>query len=125
MVRKLQIFIAILFLGTLSINSQTSNLLGMTKYGGSNDSGTIFKTDINGENHTVVYSFNSNNDGALPHGSLIQATNGKLYGMVMSGVSCGAIFEFNPSTETYTLVAQFDNTNGCAPQGSLLQASDG
>ncbi len=123
MVRKLQIFIAIFLFSTLSINAQ-SQLLGMTKFGGQNDAGTIFKTDINGENHTVVYSFNSNN-GALPEGSLIQATNGKLYGMTMSGGSCGVIFEFDPTTETYTKKAEFDNTNGCNPHGSLVQASDG
>lgn len=123
MVRKLQIFIAILFFNTLSINAQ-SQLWGMTKFGGQNDAGTIFKTDINGENHTVVHTFGSP-EGSYPEGSLIQATNGKLYGMAMSGGSYGVIFEFDPSTETYTKKAEFDNTNGSSPKGSLLQASDG
>lgn len=124
MMKHLQFLLVILFFSTLSINAQTSNLWGMTRNGGQNDEGTIFKTDLNGENHTVVYSFTSN-QGTLPHGSLIQASNGKLYGMVMSGVSCGAIFEFDPSTETYIKKAEFDNTSGCAPKGSLVQASDG
>ena len=43
-------------------------------------------------------------------GSLIQASDGKLYGMTSHGGSngYGVIFSFDPSTSTYTKLKDFD-----------------
>lgn len=46
----------------------------------------------------MLYSFDATNgDGATPHGSLIQASDGSLYGMTSSGGanSSGAVFKIN------------------------------
>ena len=64
----------------------------------------------------------------IPYGSLMQASDGKLYGMTTNGGSSsdnGVIFSFDPSSSTYTKLKDFDNTNGANPYGSLMQASDG
>jgi uncharacterized repeat protein (TIGR03803 family) len=66
-------------------------------------------------------------NGAIPQGSLMQASDGKLYGMTSYGGSsvAGDIFSFDPSTSTYTKLKDFDGINGRNPWGSLIEASDG
>jgi uncharacterized repeat protein (TIGR03803 family) len=74
----------------------------------------------------VLKNFDNTN-GAHPNGSLIQATNGKLYGMTSEGgsINAGVIFSFDPSSYTYTKLKNFDGTNGGNPYGSLMQARNG
>ena len=78
--------------GTDGANPQYSKLLhasdgrlyGMTSKGGSNDVGTIFSYDPAASAYTPLKSFDGKN-GAYPQASLIQASDGKLYGMTGSG----------------------------------------
>ena len=116
-----------LFICLFSINAyaQTSHLWGVTFRGGEYDDGAIFRMDVNGENQTVVYSFYD--EGYKPHGSLIRATNGKLYGLTeLGGTGApGTLFEFDPVTETYMKKIDFDGTEmGSGPKGSLMLASN-
>ena len=115
------------------MQASDGKLYGMTTYGGSNygvsggdQSGVIFSFDPTSSTYTKLKDFNLI-DGAKPEGSLIQAGNGKLYGMTSSGGSSngGVIFSFDISTSTYTKLKDFDNANGREPFGSLMQASDG
>ncbi len=111
----------------LNLKAQTS-LYGMTTVGGSGGFGTIFKTDANGNSQQVLSDFATNTIGANPNGSLMQASNGKLYGMTQAGGSnnFGVLFEYDPITATYTKKLDFNGTaNGASPRGSLLQASNG
>jgi uncharacterized repeat protein (TIGR03803 family) len=65
-------------------------------------------------------------NGAIPYGSLIQVSDGKLYGMTSAGGdhTRGVIFSYDPATSAYTKLIDFDGTNGRNPAGSLIQASD-
>lgn len=106
---------------------QASNgkLYGMTPDGGTNNSGVIFSFDPSTSSYAKLYDFDNTN-GAYPYNSLIQALDGKLYGMTPEGeADCGVIFSFDPSTFVYTKLHDFDYTNGGNPAGNLLQASDG
>ena len=99
---------------------------GMTSEGGVLNSGTIFSFDPSNSNFTVVKNFN-NSDGANPNASLIQASNGKFYGMTVNGGTSGrgVIFSFDPITSQYVVLKNFDLTQGGHPWGSLIQSSDG
>src|SRR5437773_2297511 len=114
-----------------------AQILYGTTFGGGNvngGAGTINKF-IPATNKLVIgKSFESL--AAYPYGKLIQATNGKLYGMSSGGGSnnAGVIFSFDPAFSTYTTLIDFGgikNHNGLyfsdgeSPQGSLIQASDG
>ncbi|WP_418511208.1 choice-of-anchor tandem repeat GloVer-containing protein [Corallibacter sp.] len=124
--RKLLLFILTLFVVN-STYSQVTELWGMTRSGGDNDFGTIFKTDENGNNHEVIYSF-QNTDGAFPTGDLVYTSNGKFYGMCTAGGSNGngVLFEYNLQTNTYTVRVNFDNaTTGSTPYGGLTLADNG
>ena len=92
--------------------------------GGSNGLGVIFSFDPSSSTYTKLKDFDGNN-GANPYGSLLQASDGKLYGMTHEGGANGVIFSFDPSSSTFTKLKDFDSTNGANPYGSLMQASDG
>ena len=71
------------------------NFYGMTTAGGTNNDGTIFKIKISGE-FKILHSFTLASDGGWPGGSLMQASDGNLYGMTPAGGSSngGTIFQF-------------------------------
>jgi len=127
-------------IGTL-IQASNGLLYGTTEYGGTNNfsGGTIFSYDISTNVKTIVYSFlGSLADGQFPQGTLVQASNGLLYGLtvtggIYSGVNaygalegCGNMFSFNIDSNTYHIVHFFGNGwDGNSPIGSLIQASNG
>ena len=106
--------------------AQDNKIYGMTPGGGANGAGTIFRLDPINNIKTDLYSFNIPT-GTIPYGSLIQLTNGKLYGMTKNGGThnVGVIFSFDPLSSLYTVLHNFDSTYGANPYGSLMNASDG
>ena len=65
-------------------------------------------------------------DGANPHGGLIQASDGSLYGTTSSGGANGAgtIFKINQAGAFATL-HDFAGSDGASPVSSLIQGPDG
>jgi uncharacterized repeat protein (TIGR03803 family) len=103
--------------------------------------GTIFKMTAQGVFTTLHRFCKDTNcaDGALPLGSLVQATNGKFYGTTSGGgrsnhdctepnYACGTIFEIRSSGEFKTLFdfcPNGDCPGGYNPGAGLIQAADG
>jgi uncharacterized repeat protein (TIGR03803 family) len=106
-----------------SLISDGTYLYGMTQYGGTNDSGTIFKIMPNGTGNTTLFNFSGTN-GSHPLGSLI-SVGGTLYGMTFYGgtKSMGTIFKIMPNGTGYDTLLNFNGANGQNPAGSLI--SDG
>lgn len=98
-------------------------------FGGLNGLGHLFEYDPNTASYSIKYSFPNNGSAAKPYGSLLEASNGKLYGMLSgsNNNTLGRIFEYNPTTSTLTGGYSFVNTiNGKLPMGSLIEyQSDG
>lgn len=101
-------------------------LYGMTPLGGSNGTGVLFSYNLLTGKDSVLVNFNGAN-GSTAYGSLIQATNGLLYGMTRFGGGSGAgvIFSYNPVTGKDTVWVNFNGVNGSYPYGSLIQAANG
>ncbi|HYV95434.1 MAG TPA: choice-of-anchor tandem repeat GloVer-containing protein [Chitinophagales bacterium] len=101
-------------------------LYGPIAYGGADGVGALYSFDLTGNIYSVMHDFDTLN-GALPYGSLIQATDGKLYGMTMFGGinNVGIIFSFDPSDNSYEKLHDFDGANGGQPMGALAQGSNG
>jgi uncharacterized repeat protein (TIGR03803 family) len=111
-----------------TVNSQYTEFYGVTAKGGEFNNGTIFKTDGDGNNLNVLYSFPVKNEGILPIGNLCTATNGKYYGITQSGGENdrGVIYEWDPTNNAYVVKFEFNNDSiGKKPAGSLILASNG
>lgn len=96
-------------------------------------SGTVFKINLSGNSFSTIYSFKSANDGTSPSSSLIEGTDGKLYGTTYYGSSTssgamsgyGTIFSLTKSGIESILYSFKGNGDGVYPQNGLMQANDG
>ena len=126
--KKIFFTLSVILLHLTVATAQTPELWGMTPQGGDYSAGTIFKTALNGSNHSVQNSFFKFDGKKPPYTRLCEASNGKLYGMTKEGGAnnLGVLFEYNPITATYTKKIDFDGTTtGSNPRGSLMEASNG
>jgi uncharacterized repeat protein (TIGR03803 family) len=107
------------------VQGKDGNFYGTTHQGGANDEGTMFKITPAGA-ETLLHSFTGGSDGSLPLSSLIQASDGNLYGTTEnSGASLSGSFVMFTLTGTETTVYSFNSgTEGQKPVG-LIQANDG
>ncbi|MEI6816791.1 MAG: T9SS type A sorting domain-containing protein [Bacteroidota bacterium] len=104
-------------------------LYGMTFNGGAFGFGVIFSYDLTANNYMDIKNFDSTTGAKPYYSTLIQATDGKLYGMTELGglFDGGVIFNYDVTSNIYTDIFDFDcsNSNGCRPLASLFQASNG
>ena len=104
------------------------NFYGTTSQGGTNGQGTIFRITPQGT-LTKLYdlcSLASCADGAGTYSDLMQATDGKIYGVALQGGAnnLGTIFQLTLAGGFNTLYS-FSGTDGAYPAGGLIQATDG
>jgi len=114
------------------IQGTDGNFYGVTESGGLYGFGTVFKVTPQGV-VTIMHSFyygTAPHDGAGPAASLIQASDGNLYGTTMYGGSAanGTIFRMSLGG-TYAILHNFNDGSvagdGKQPAAALIQASDG
>jgi uncharacterized repeat protein (TIGR03803 family) len=123
--------VQILFSQSLQTTSNAvsdTQLLAMTFEGGAIGAGTIVKININGDSLEVLHHF-TYSDGANPYGTMVQASDGFLYGMTSQGGTSsyphGVLFKMRADGTEYVVLHQFANETGENPFGSLIQTSDG
>ena len=109
------------------LQADNGKLYGMTRLGGVNNLGVLFEYNYIDSTYTKLLDFDGATNGAEPYGSLMQADNGKLYGMTKIGGAnnVGVIFEYDLNNATYTKLQDFNGDNGAEPYGSLIQADNG
>jgi uncharacterized repeat protein (TIGR03803 family) len=103
-------------------------LYGTAETGSSNNCGTVFRLGTDGLGYTVLHAFSNWPDGALPQASLIQGTDGALYGTTDQGGDyvVGTVFRLQTNGTGYSVLHSFGfATDGLSPQGALTQGSDG
>ena len=121
------------------VQGSDGNLYGTTARGGNNSCnegcGTVFQIALSGT-LTTLHLFNGG-DGYSPFGSLVQGTDGILYGLTPFGGTnnscvdgCGTIFSITTSgtlTTLYNFCSQAGCTDGATPVevGGLIQDTDG
>ena len=108
---------------------QASNgfLYGLTKHGGSIGDGALYKFNLSTSVYAKQADFQDAATGSLPLGSLVEATNGKLYAMAEYGgqFTYGTLFEYDPANASLFVMVHFDGLNkGSYPAGTLLEYDD-
>jgi uncharacterized repeat protein (TIGR03803 family) len=98
---------------------------GTTYSGGSHDSGVIFKIGRNG-GLKVIHNFEGTGGGFYACTGLVQASDGSFYGTTHSGgpVDAGTVFRISPEGQ-YTVLYDFDGTDGKFPLVTLTQHTNG
>ena len=113
------------------MQATNGDLYGVTRVGGAERSGVIFRIKPDGSNYTVLYSFSPSATGSNPLGGLIQASNGKIYGMTQHGgfFRVGTIYSLNDDGSDFQVILHFNNSHplqsGVMPRGELVQGEDG
>ncbi|MEP7264211.1 MAG: choice-of-anchor tandem repeat GloVer-containing protein [Bacteroidota bacterium] len=99
-----------------------SLMYGMTQQGGVSNKGVIFSFNTSGNIFIKLHDFNTT-DGASPNGSLMQASNGKLYGTTYSGGlnSVGTVFNYDIGSSQFTKVHDCSLAAGGFPGADLLE----
>ena len=111
---------------TLATNGK---LYGTTENGGANGSGVLYEFDPATNTYSVKVNF-IKVLGNYPISALTLGSNGKLYGTTLTGGSSssdrGVIFEYDPSTNTYTkLYIYTGGTDGSFAWASVAEGLDG
>jgi uncharacterized repeat protein (TIGR03803 family) len=108
--------------GTNPLGSLTQgtdgHLYGLAQRGGSKGSGTIFKYVLATNTLTVLRHLDYSVDGANPEGNLVEANDGKFYGMFPSN---GRIFSIAKDGSFAIVHTLSYYTQGGAPSGSLIK----
>mgnify|MGYP005990177881 CR=1 FL=1 len=110
-------------------------MYGTTYEGGTNNLGTIYRVDQNGQNYKKVFDF-STTTGGKPTAGLTLAKNGKLYGFTNlegkvvnpgAAIKLGSFFEFNPMTNSLKVIQYFDELSetGYSHNDSPVLSSSG
>ncbi len=107
-----------------SLAKSGSTLYGMTRSGGTNDSGTVFKINTGGTGYALLHSFvGGASDGLWPSGSLI-IRGSMLYGMTEEGgvSNLGTIFKIKKDGTQFALLHSFAGglSDGFWPLESLI-----
>ena len=113
------------------------NLYGTTEFGGSNNTGTVFKLAPSGGGYTesILYSFAGGSDGANPVTGLTMGNTGNLYGTTAYGGSSGSINSYGSVFElasngsggyTESVLYRFTGgSDGANPFGGLIMDGAG
>ncbi len=104
----------------------SGNLYGTCSLGGINNQGVLFKYNIQSNQLTNLYFFNSNN-GVYPRSGLLLLAN-KLYGTTTMGgaFNNGTLFEYDLTADTFYLRSDFSTlSNQTFISNELLLASNG
>jgi uncharacterized repeat protein (TIGR03803 family) len=109
------------------LQSRDGALYGTTTFGGQADQGTVFKLNPDGSGYAVLWSCKWN-EGAYPYGTLIEGTDGRLYGTANVGGddAKGTVFQLDkPGTNCVRLHSFGGVGDGGYPQAGLVEGSDG
>ncbi|MFL5237803.1 MAG: choice-of-anchor tandem repeat GloVer-containing protein [Rhizomicrobium sp.] len=106
-------------------SDRAGNLYGTTRFGGSNDYGTIFKVTPDGSEY-LLHSFIGGKDQEYPiAGVIIDQKTGDLYGTVSGNNvancdGCGVIWKLTAQGR-FSVLHTFEITDGSYPYGSMIR----
>jgi uncharacterized repeat protein (TIGR03803 family) len=108
--------------GSLTLSG--TMLYGMTQYGGTNNSGVIFKIGKDGTEFTKLKDCYQMPDGSTPNDVITDGSY--IYGTTYEGgaYGLGVIFKTNSDGSGFQQIHDFNRTNGAYPKGPLTLVAD-
>ncbi len=100
------------------------NLYGTCSDGAAGAAGSVFQVTLSGT-FKMLHAFNTTSDGRAPKGSLLQGSDGILYGTTSIGgtYNAGTIFKLNTNGSGFSVLRQMNiTTDGGNAYGSLIFA---
>lgn len=96
----------------LSLNE--SILIGVTSYGGKNDSGVVFEYDLKKATYKVLVHLSEKETGKESKGILSLSENGEILGLLSKGglYDCGTAFSYNTAKKEFKTMLHFDRQKG-------------
>jgi len=113
------------------IEASDGNLYGTTSQGGAaTNAGTVFRVSKDGSAFAVLKNFTRTSpDGASPQVSLLEASDGALYGTTPEGGSAdlGTAFKLNKDGTGFAVLKDFTGigSDGWYPHSALIRGRDG
>jgi uncharacterized repeat protein (TIGR03803 family) len=120
--------------GTRPVNALTSTqegfFYGNCREGGAYNNGILFRVLADGNGYETLHQFGPEaTNGLCPVGSLLQASDGSLYGATRRGGRSGAgtVFRFMKETGLFSVVHHFETNSflGAFPLDGVIESSDG
>jgi uncharacterized repeat protein (TIGR03803 family) len=110
-------------------------LYGTTSVGGVNGRGTIFRVGTDGSGFQLQHVFaalpdsgspQANVGGASPLAGLTDGKDGRFYGVASGGGTngIGTIFSFDPVGRLFSVMHNFEDSNGDTPAGAMILGLD-
>ncbi|HZY78477.1 MAG TPA: choice-of-anchor tandem repeat GloVer-containing protein [Cyclobacteriaceae bacterium] len=112
-------------IGTL-VKATNGKYYGITAAGGAMDMGVIYEFDINTSEIKTLHEFSTGDPYVGGIGGMIQASDGKLYGLTYKGGSeySGTIYSWDIATSTFTNEFTFiPGKTGVVPVGELIEVA--
>lgn len=110
------------------VQATNGSFYGTTYSGGDNNGGSVFKITVDGALTTYDLCTGGNcTVGSGPAGSLIQASDGNLYGTTAGNGTGGTVYRMTENgvfTTLYSFCSQADCADGSAPVGGLVEGAD-
>jgi uncharacterized repeat protein (TIGR03803 family) len=111
------------------IEGSDGALYGTTRDAGLNDNGIVFKVNKDGSDYAVLVKFDGAGQGSSPYGGVVEAGDGKLYGLTSMGgeAGYGTLFRLNKDGGGFETLHSFiaTSSDGRQPEGNLLLGRDG
>jgi uncharacterized repeat protein (TIGR03803 family) len=110
------------------IQASDGKLYGMTSAGGTNGGGVLFSYSLTTHVYSVLINFNGTVTGKNPQSTLLQATDGKIYGTTLNGGAnnYGVLFSYDPQTTNFTDLYDFTDTYGRSVIGNgMIEGKNG
>jgi uncharacterized repeat protein (TIGR03803 family) len=109
------------------IQASDGNLYGSKYIGGPYDQGFVYRLGLGGSSFDIIYAAMYDGHSPLVPGSLIQASDGNLYGIGIQGgitTAYGCVYRMPLAGGTPTVLYDFDGSDN-ATLAPLVQATDG
>jgi len=109
-------------------------LYGVTQGGGTHGDGVIYSLNTDGTGFRILHSFEYASSGRYPSGTLLEGSDGALYGTTLQGGSSnpgpnglgGTIYKINADGSGFTVIFRFDwESSGSSPSGWLVEVTPG